>query len=154
MRWGCCEWMVGALLECGVRKTQIDVLSLGAENSYGRFIVEPVQLQHNVPNCGYKITYSEFGRLFYATDTNNLDGIEVQGYDLYMVEANYTEEGIMERIRRKQEDGEHCYEWDVLQNHLSKEKANDWLYHNMGPDSSYVYLHGHEEDDNNANKTT
>ena len=154
MRWGCCEWMVGALLECGVRKTQIDVLSLGAENSYGRFIVEPVQLRHNVPNCGYKITYSEFGRLFYATDTNNLDGIEAQSYDLYMVEANYTEDGIMERIRRKKEAGERCYEWDVLQNHLSKEKADDWLYRNMGPNSSYVYLHGHEEDDNNANKTT
>jgi hypothetical protein len=82
---------------------------------------------------------------FYATDTNNLDGIEALNYDLYLVEANYDEIEIKARIQEKQECGEYCHEWDVLKNHLSKEKANDWLYKNMGINSEYVYLHEHED---------
>lgn len=154
LRWGCCEWMVGTLLECGVSKAQIDVLALNTESDYGGFSVQPVPLVHNVPNCGWKVHFRSGERLFYATDTNSLDGIVAQGYDLYMVEANYTDEDIQERIRRKQEAGEYCYEWDVLENHLSKEKADAWLYKNMGANSSYVYLHGHEGEDIDASETT
>lgn len=82
--------------------------------------------------------------MFYATDTNNLDGIEAKNYDLYLVEANYTEPDILERIKTKQTAGEYVYEWDVLKNHLSKEKAAEWIYRNAGQNSMYVYLHGHE----------
>lgn len=145
LRFGCCEWLASPLIECGVSKRQIDVY--GAEEYiYENFSVEPFHLAHNVPNCGYKIHVGEYfnpHRVLYATDTNSMDGIGAKNYDLYMLEANYGEEEIAERIRLKQEAGEYCHEWDVLKNHLSKEKADDWLYRNIGPNSRYVYLHGH-----------
>lgn len=71
--------------------------------------------------------------------------VTAPGYDLYMLEANYTRKDILERIKQKQEQGLYCYEYDVLRNHLSREKAEQWLYANMGSHSRYVFLHGHEE---------
>ncbi|NLK37114.1 MAG: hypothetical protein GX299_03405 [Epulopiscium sp.] len=98
---------------------------------------------HNVPNCGYHIWLGNKA-LFYATDTNTLNGVEAKNYDLYMVEANYTDNDILERIKAKESQGVHCYEYDVLKNHLSKEKADNWLYQNMGSNSQYIYMHQHE----------
>lgn len=144
MRFGCCEWLVGELAEL-VELRNIDLYEPGREARYGaELAVTPFLLAHNVPNCGHLVRMC--GKtVFYATDTNSLEGIEAKGCDLYMIEANYGEAEIVERIRRKQEAGEYCHEWDVLKNHLSKEKADDFLYRNMGPNSRYVYLHGHEE---------
>lgn len=145
LRFGCCEWLVEALLDCGVAKRNIDVYQCGIAFVYSGFCtIKPEKLLHNVPNCGYHI-WKGAEALFYATDTNSLKGTEARDYDLYMIEANYEEEEIMERIQRKQEAGEYCHEWDVLKNHLSKEKADDWLYSQMGARSRYVYLHEHEE---------
>lgn len=144
VRFGCCEWLVQELLDCGVPRTQIDVYTPEFCFVYqGIFTIKPCILIHNVPNCGYHIWQGE-ASLFYATDTNSLKGIEAKVYDLYMVEANYTEVGILERIKEKENQGLHCYEYDVLNNHLSREKADNWLYENMGPNSQYVYIHQHE----------
>lgn len=146
LRWGCPEWLIGDLREL-VEPKQIDLYEMDEYFSYGaQFAIRPFALVHNVPNCGYKIHVGAGeSMLFYATDTNTLDHIEAKNYDLYLVEANYTEAEITERIRRKQESGEHCYEWAALENHLSREKCDDWLYRNMGANSRYVYLHEHEE---------
>ena len=83
--------------------------------------------------------------MFYATDTNNLNGIKAYHYDLYMVEANYEDKVIHQKISDKQAAGEYAYEVQVLQNHLSKGKCDNWLYANMSPRSEYVYLHCHED---------
>lgn len=147
LRFGCCEWLVPDLLKVGVNKEQIDVYAPDYCFVYPCiFTIKPCILMHNVPNCGYHVWFGD-KTLFYATDTNTLDGIEAPNYDLYMVEANYTETDILERIRAKEARGEHCYEYDVLKNHLSREKADNWLYQNMGPNSQYVYMHQHKERD-------
>lgn len=146
LRFGCCQWLVKPLLSAGVNSKNIDVMEPDVAYGYGAFDVIPVSLVHDVPNCGYKIHFPD-GKLFYATDTNNLNGIVAKNYDLYMVEANYGEEEIRQRIAAKKEAGEYAYEYKVLQNHLSVEKCNDFLYRNMGPKSEYVYLHQHEGGD-------
>jgi len=129
-----------------VKPRNIDVYDQGKTFLYPEFAeVRPLALIHNAKNCAYSISLKTGERVFYATDTNRIDHIEAKNYDLYLIEANYTEAEIVERIRRKEEAGGHVYEWDVLQNHLSKEKADDWLYRNMGANSRYVYLHEHEE---------
>lgn len=143
LRFGCCEWLVSELLKCGVAATQIDVFSAGFCFIYPSFTVKPEGLLHNVPNCGYHVWMTN-NALFYATDTNTLNGIEAKDYDLYMVEANYSEPDILERIKEKESQGIHCYEYDVLKNHLSLEKCNDWLYRNLGANSQYIYMHQHE----------
>ena len=148
LRWGCCEWMVKPLLDAGVDKRQIDVLdpAIPAFEMYGNLCsIRPVMLTHNVPNCGYHIL-SNGERLFYATDTGTLDGIEARCYDLYMVEANHTRADLEARMEAKRAAGEFSYEWAAAQNHLSKEQAEEWLYQRMGPNSRYVFLHQHQRD--------
>lgn len=143
LRWGIPEWLACEMLDLAEPK-QIDVYEMDKTHQYSGLWVRPFNLIHNAENCGYKICNAG-DLILYATDTNTLDHVEARNYDLYLVEANYTEADITERIRAKQESGEHCYEWAVLDNHLSKEKADDWLYRNMGANSQYVYLHGHEK---------
>ena len=145
LRFGCGTWMVSKLLECGVKPKHVDVYTFGQKYQYKGFCLEPVPLLHNVPNCGYKIHFEDGQKLFYATDTNSLNQAEANGYDLYMLEANYGEEEIAERIRRKQAAGEYCHEHEVLKNHLSREKAEKWLANNMGPNSEYIWMHQHTE---------
>ena len=144
LRFACCEWLVSPLIECGVNKKNIDILEIGKWYQYSGIKVSPVLLYHNVEQCGYRVVINE-KKLFYATDTNTLDGISANNYDLYMVEANYTEEEIKGRIEAKKGLKTYCYENDVILNHLSKEKCDEFLYNNMGEKSQYVYMHQHVE---------
>lgn len=143
LRFGCCGWMAGPLLDAGVSARQIDTYKPGKKYSYPGCTVTPVPLTHNVPNVGYKIELPT-GRVFYATDTGNLDGIEAPGYDLYLVEANYEDEEIQRRLAEKIETGEFPYEKRVLRDHLSKAQADAFIYQNIGPNGVYVYIHQHE----------
>lgn len=145
LRFGCCPWMIGHLLDAGVAHRVIDVYEPGHLYVYpGALTIYPESLYHNVPNCGYHIDVDDT-TIFYATDTGTLDGIEAKGYDLYMVEANHTKADIAARAAEKQARGEYAYEFKAAENHLSREQTEDWLYQNMGPNSRYVFLHGHEE---------
>jgi Cft2 family RNA processing exonuclease len=142
LRFACCEWLVSDLVKCNVSQRNIDVLEIGKIYDYGAFKVSPIKLYHDVPNCGYRL-FSGEKRALYATDTEHLEGITAKEYDLYLVEANYENEELQERIRSKQETGEYCYETKVASRHLSKEQADEFLIENMGAKSRYEYLHGH-----------
>jgi Metal-dependent hydrolases of the beta-lactamase superfamily III len=144
LRFGAPMHMAEPLVATGIPARQIDVYEAnGTRYDYGAFALSAFPLPHNVPNCGYKLEING-KRILYATDTNAMEHVEAKGFDLYMLEANYTESDIVERIKAKQAAGQYCYEWDVLQNHLSLEKANNWLYGQMGPKSEYVFIHQHE----------
>lgn len=148
LRFGCCEWLVNDLVTAGVPKQSIDVLEIGKIYDYKAFKVSPVKLYHNVPNCGYRLfTNGEKG--IYATDTGHLQGITAKGYDLYMIEANYTDDDLQERINAKLEAGEYCYELNVANRHLSHEQASEWLMDNMNEKSEYVFLHAHKDQEQN-----
>jgi conserved hypothetical protein len=140
LRFGCCDWLAEDLASCGI--TRADIYKTGRTYDYGAFQLEPVKLTHNVENCGYKITIGG-QKLFYATDTGNLDGVEAKGYDLYMVEANYTDEEMAERIRQKEASGVYPYEYEVMQNHLSKTKCDNFIYQNI-TGGEYIYMHQHK----------
>lgn len=148
LRWGCCEWMVGPLLEAGVDKRVIDVYQHGDTLCYFRlFMIEPVFLTHDVPNCGWKLALFKDGKsenVFYATDTGTLEGVDAPGYDWYFIEANHTRAELEERARAKLDAGEFAYEIRAARNHLSQEQAEEWLYSQMGPHSQYVFLHQHK----------
>lgn len=152
LRWGCCGWMVGPLLEAGVDKRVIDVYDpdLPAFLMYGPSLsVRPERLVHDAPNCGYHLLLTpETGRrarVFYATDAATLDGIEAPGYDLYLIEANHKRDELEARAKAKRDAGEFAYEYRAAANHLSQEQALDWLYQQMGPHSRYVFLHQHQD---------
>ena len=111
--------------------------------------VQPFQVPHNVPNCGWKIfresitpCNSNIEKLFYATDASTLDGIEAKDFDLYMIECNHRQEEIQARIAEKQSRGEYAYEVEAARNHLSWEQAMSWLAEN-GPTSKFIPMHQH-----------
>lgn len=142
LRFACCEWLLNDLVNCNVPKENIDVLDIGLMYNYGTFKVSPIKLYHDVPQCGYRVFFGD-KKAIYATDTEHLDGITAKNYDLYLIEANYTEDDLRARIKAKQEAGEYSYEMDASRRHLSKEQADAWLIENMGANSRYEYLHGH-----------
>ena len=142
LRWACCEWLVPILLKCDVSERNIDVLEIGKIYDYKAFKVSPIKLYHDVPNCGFRLYFGDT-RVFYATDTEHLDGIVAKDYDYYFIEANYVTSELEERIRRKAETGEYSYEMNAAKRHLSKEQADAFLLENAGEHSRYEYLHQH-----------
>lgn len=157
VRFGICEWLAKPLVDAGVRVSQIDLMHTDVWYNYSLCHVSPVPLVHDVPNCGWKIHFPRWvagepgpqgvgQKLIYATDTNNLNGIVAKDYDLYMIEANYGDEEIRQRINDKEAAGQYVYEKRVLKTHLSQEKCNDWIYQNAGDHSEILYLHGHREE--------
>ena len=147
LRFACCEWLLPELVSCGVQKKNIDPLKVGKIYNYGPFKVSPVQLYHDVPNCGWRVTFGA-EKAIYITDTTTVQGITAKDYDLYLVESNYSEPEIQERIKAKEVLGQYVYEYRVLKTHLSKEECDQWLLDNMGEHSEYVYIHQHKEDYN------
>ena len=146
LRFACCEWLLQPLEECGINKGNIDVLEIGKIYDYGVFKVSPIKLYHDVPQCGYRL-FCDNEKAIYATDTEHLNGITAKEYDLYMIEANYTEEDLQRRIEEKKALGEYSYEMNTALRHLSHEQASEWLMQNMAKNSEYVFLHGHKDRD-------
>lgn len=146
LRFACCKWLVSDVIACGVNKANIDVVEFNTLYNYGACNVIPFPLVHDVPNCGWKIHFS-IGKVIYATDTNNLNGVTARNYDLYLIEANYIDEDIQEKIREKEANGEFVYERRVLRTHLSKAKCDDFIYSNIGSRGQYVYMHTHRDDE-------
>lgn len=142
LRFGCGRWLSRDLLDAGVPAKNIDILDADTRYRYGICEIIPVSLVHNVPNQGYKLHFPA-GKVFYATDTNNLNGITAKNYDLYLIEANYDDDDIRQKIAEKKAAGEYAYERQVLHNHLSRAKCDDFIYRNICAGGEYVYLHQH-----------
>ena len=144
LRFACCEWLLQPLLECGVLRKNIDVLQIGTRYDYKLFKIVPIKLYHDVPQCGYRVLFDDY-KVIYMTDTRKVEGIVAKNYDLYLVEGNYEEEELEQRIKQKQEEGLYYYESRVRNTHLSKGRATDFLLNNMGENSEYVFMHEHVE---------
>lgn len=113
---------------------------------YGLFQVEPVELYHDTPCYGLKI-FMYGKKAIYCVDTGCINHVEAKGYDLLMVEANHTDADIAARIAEKQSRGEFAYEMRAQKYHLSHEQAMAWLAENAGPQSKYILLHQHKQDE-------
>ena len=139
LRFGCCEWLVKMLVDCGVEKKKIDVFKIGKIYHYKDFKVIPIKLYHDVPQCGYKLKINE-NKLIYATDTSKINHIKAKNYDYYFIEGNYEDE---EELHSRAEND--YYEKRVKNTHLSKVQATEWLMENMGKNSKYMFMHEHKE---------
>lgn len=137
-------FLVKELLQCGVAKKNIDILQIGSKLKYKTFSLQPILLYHDVENYGLRLFYGQ-KKVLYVTDTRTLEGIKAKNYNLYLVEANYSDEELKERIKEKEQKGQFVYEHRVANSHLSLEQCNDFLLENMGENSRYVYMHQHIE---------
>lgn len=144
LRFACCEWLLKSLLDCGVNRNNIDVLEISTRYDYKLFKIVPIKLYHDVPQCGYRVMFDDY-KVIYMTDTKTVEGISAKNYDLYLIEANYDEDEIQERIKQKQQECQYVYEFRAKDNHLSKQQASEFLLENMGKNSEYVFMHQHVE---------
>jgi Cft2 family RNA processing exonuclease len=140
----CGNWLEKDLISCGIDKTSIITYE---KVSYffnkTEIEIEAVNLIHDVPNRGYKIRVNDT-KYCYITDTNSLNGIKAKNFDLYLIEANYTNEELIDRLETKFNQGKYDYESRVLKTHLNREKADKWLNKNAGINSDWVFMHMHE----------
>lgn len=84
-------------------------------------------------------------KLIYLTDTKTVEGIIAKNYDLYLIEGNYDEDEILDRIKHKEENGLFINEYRTIETHLSVQEATNWLLENMGDNSIYEFIHQHKE---------
>ena len=136
LRIGCGEWMLPYLE--GI--TNVDVYEIGKLYDYGQFKISPFKLYHDVPNCGYRILKDET-KIFHATDTKTLEGVTAHGYDLYCIEANYSEPIAQQMIEQAIEKGEFTHIIGSINSHLSEEQCNDFYYKNKSENSKLIRLH-------------
>ena len=146
LRFACGEWLVNALVLVGVNKQNIDVLAGDCQYTYRSAAITPFEVTHDVPNFGYKIELPGGGKLLYVTDAGNLNGIEATDYDLYMIEGDYDEDEIEQRISEKKAAGAFVYEKRVKKYHLSKSQCVDFFLRNGNASSEFIYLHQHQEE--------
>ena len=136
LRIGCCEWMLPHLQEY----KNVDIFEIGKLYNYGSFQLSPFKLYHDVPQVGYRLFKDEI-KIFHATDTSTLEGITARGYDLYCIEANYSEPIAKQMIEQAMEKGEFTHIIGSINSHLSEEQCNDFFYKNKNEQSKLILLH-------------
>lgn len=66
----------------------INVLEKAKANFFGGFVVQAIPLSHSVPNFGFLIRHPEFGKLVFATDTNEF-AYRFKEVNHWLIECNY-----------------------------------------------------------------
>lgn len=137
-------YLVDLLLELGVTKKNILTIDLEKWYDIGLCKVKLDALKHDVPNVALEIDMNG-KKMIYAVDTNEINHITAKDYDLYMIEANYTDEEELEnRIKQDYDNGLAFSHYErVKHTHLSQQKAYNWLQKNMNKESEFVFLHEH-----------
>lgn len=131
--------VVQKLVDCGVKKKNIYLLNEGIRYDLGLLKVRLVYLFHDVSNFGLK--WEIKGKKgIYLIDTEKVEHIVAQDYDLYLIEANYKQE-ILEKHLKECLQEEKIYLERVPKTHLSWNQANTFLIENMGKNSEFQYIH-------------
>lgn len=142
------SYLIQELIDLGVNKKNIFVLNFPNIYDLGSIKVQCFELSHDVINQAFLITFKKDNfSVFYAVDTNSLEGISAKNCSLYLVEANFEDEEIEKRIENKLLNGEYIHEFRTINTHLSKEKAYSFLLDNMGKNSEFELIHRHIENE-------
>lgn len=135
--------MIDLLDKVGISNTQ--VIECNTWYQLEGYQIASFELQHDVKNIGYRIFKElpdfEFHKTIHATDTFSLEGIEALDYDLYCIEYNHCQELIEQAIEDKVARGVYAYEMNAKHNHMSDQRADEWLKVNNTMDSKVIPLH-------------
>lgn len=132
-----CNEVVGEILD--KEKIKHNVIKINQQaiiknDKLEKYYIEPFALTHDVQNFGYRVRIEEFGqtlyKVFYATDTGHLDGIDAKEYDYYFIESNYQDENLQsfDAIR-------------VSKTHLSEEQCVNFYVMNKKETSELIRMH-------------
>lgn len=133
-------WLKDKLVEYGINQSNIDVLRHNMTYDYKLFKICPFILIHDVFNYGLKLFINN-KKILYAVDTNSIEHVKAENYDLYLIEANYDETKLQENINFDKENGFFSYGDRVKSTHLSLQQSSKFLLENMGDNSEYKFLH-------------
>ena len=134
------EDVVKKLVDCNVNKKNIYVLKNGIRYDLGLIKVRLITLYHDVENYGLKWEKNS-KKGIYVVDTERIDHIVAQDYDLYLIENNYREDILKKHIEECEDENILRYLQRVPNTHLSDEQCNSFLIDNMGSNSVYEYIH-------------
>lgn len=121
----------------------IKVLEKGKANFFGDFVVQAIPLSHSVPNFGYLIKHPNFGRLVFATDTNEFN-YKFKEINHWLIECNY-DPNIVVDTKLSGEDVRSNYG-----DHLSKQKCFETLKNNYGAFTKTITLIHLSDSNSNA----
>lgn len=134
------KFVVIMLLQMNVEKKNIFILKEYKWYDLGMLNVMLEPLIHDTPN--YCLKWQLNGKKgIYIVDTANVDDIEAECYDLFLIENNYQESLLQEHINNCEDENMLYYLNRVPNTHLSAEQANSFLIENMGENSTYEYIH-------------
>lgn len=128
------------LVELCIDKKKIWFLKPNMWYNLGILKMKTEMLYHDTSNFGLKWEYKG-KKGIYLVDTSRIDHIKANGYNLYLVEANYKEDILDKNIRECLDKGMLHYLNRVPETHLSYKQANDFLIENMGDNSCFEYIH-------------
>lgn len=158
LRFACNEDTAEKLVEAGVDLRSIDILSAGryaykkyhflndGRYEYSKYHVTTFDVPHDVPCMAYFFDFRDW-RCFYATDCADLPDVSLPRCNTYLVECNYREDEIAERIAEKLDSGRYIYETRVMETHMSEERLLEWLFDHADLNSEIVLLHDHATED-------
>ena len=95
-------------------------------NAYriGGFVVQPLNMYHDVPCFGYIIKHPECGKILFATDTNGIPYI-VKDVNYFIVETNYSASIISENIKLGIVDERFVYR--LVESHMEINDTSNFL---------------------------
>lgn len=141
IRFICCDWLENELRKIGITNITVVELNSVLELQFSpKILVSPFMLYHDVKNCGWRIMFGKY-KVFHATDTNTLEGIEAKSYDAYFIEANHSLEQINKEIEEANLNEEYTYKIGSKNSHLAIEYVIEFLLKNAKLDSIIKFLH-------------
>lgn len=99
----------------------------------GGFIVQPLEVQHNVQTFAYIIEHEEFGKLVFATDLTHFP-YKVKGINHLLIEANNSEDLMIDNLCRNEQIRSHG------EFHMEINRTIEAIKRNMNPDLRTLML--------------
>lgn len=99
----------------------------------GDFIVQPLEVQHNVHNFAFIIEHEEIGKLVFVTDAISFP-YKVKGVNHLLIEANFSEDLIIDNLCKNETIRSHN------EYHMEIGKTIEAIKRNMNPDLKTLML--------------
>lgn len=112
---------------------QVKTLKKGVKTLIGRFSVQPIPLYHNVPNIGFLVEHSEFGKLVFVTDTNEIP-YRFKNINIFLVECNYDADLLIENACNN------VYSQSASENHMELNDTMEFLKQNYSSSTQSIVL--------------
>jgi len=139
LRIGCSAHDAEILKSDGLKNIDVFDCFVGHCYHYQNFEINSFKLYHDVETIGFRINFYKY-KVFFATDTVTLDGIEAKDYTHYFIEANFDEDTVLDKIYQKRERGEFVHNIGSLNSHLSMQQAHDFVLRNVSAGHKYEFI--------------